>query len=262
MLLDQILLVFMKNARTSQICPVFYIISQYFFRLTYVGAQYDLKNASTDLHYLMRSQYSYLFQTCEDHEAQDWVVHVRLQTLSLQCWAGVEGVWPVPFGKGVGWTEEGIVNDVVGTAAVALLQSPGMGCRSGSLSSQSVTTTKAVVMARSSSKQPISELRIVLKLAPVPGAGEGRSLGPVGSIAACSSAPQPEPPGGRRLESCLETLILWRRCVLLLHKIQGCEQMTPEIDPYCIFHILFGHLWGHCLLPSTMPGADLPARFT
>lgn len=136
------------------------------------------------------------------------MVHVRLQTLSLQCWAGVEGVWPVPFGKGVGWTEEGIVNDVVGTAAVALLQSPGMGCRSGSLSSQSVTTTKAVVMARSSSKQPVSELRIVLKLAPVPGAGEGRSLGPVGSIAACSSAPQPEPPGGRRLESCLETLIL------------------------------------------------------
>lgn len=43
MLLDQILLVFMKNVRASQICPVFYIFSQYFFRLTYVGAQYDLK---------------------------------------------------------------------------------------------------------------------------------------------------------------------------------------------------------------------------
>lgn len=28
--------------------------------------------------------------------------------------------------------------------------------------------------------------------------------------------------------------------------------MAPEIDSYCIFHILFDHLLGHCLLPSTM----------
>lgn len=85
MLLDQILLVFMKNARASQICPVFYIISQYFFRLTYVGVQYDLKNASTDLHYLTRSQYHYLLQTCEDLEAQDeWFMYTsRLYPCSV-----------------------------------------------------------------------------------------------------------------------------------------------------------------------------------
>lgn len=39
---------------------------------------------------------------------------------------------------------------------------------------------------------------------------------------------------------------------LLRHGMEGCEQMTPEIDSYCTFHILFGHLLGHCLLPSTM----------
>lgn len=33
--------------------------------------------------------------------------------------------------------------------------------------------------------------------------------------------------------------------------------MTPEIDSYCIFHILFGHLLGHCLLPSTTPEVHL-----
>lgn len=35
--------------------------------------------------------------------------------------------------------------------------------------------------------------------------------------------------------------------------------MTPEIDLYCIFHLLFGHLLGHCLLPSTTPEVYLLA---
>lgn len=35
--------------------------------------------------------------------------------------------------------------------------------------------------------------------------------------------------------------------------------MTPEIDSCCIFHILFGHLLGHCPLPSTTAEVCLPA---
>lgn len=61
------------------------------------------------------------------------------------------------------------------------------------------------------------------------------------------------------LKPAFRKLMSQRWCTLLCYKIWRCKKMTPEIDLYCIFHLLFGHLLGHCLLPSTTPEVYLLA---